>query len=155
MGTSKRRKKRERLHRNVSSLKVFFTNLQCLFNLWTGYSTPPCAEMAQLSPAAKAVCGICPTWTPSCRTNRSGGAPKRSRTAFGTRQDTVLDRYDPFNCCYYNVKFFPSSNPWYLPGQLHQNVPLLWRSGYPTHSSLTQSNTWFAGSGQWKCSRLR
>lgn len=106
MGTSKRRKKRERLHRNVSSLKVFFTNLQCLFNLWTGYSTPPCAEMVQLSPAAKAACGICPTWTPSCRTNSSGGAPKRSRTAFGTRQDTVLDRYDLFNCCCYNVKYF-------------------------------------------------
>lgn len=64
-GASKRRKKTERLHRNVSSLKEFSMNLQCPSNLWTGYSAPPCAEMAQLVPAPKAVCIVYPASTPS------------------------------------------------------------------------------------------
>lgn len=41
-----------------------------------------------------------PGLPPSCRTNCSGGALKYSRTAFGTRQDTVLDRHD-FSNYYY------------------------------------------------------
>lgn len=106
-GALKRRTKTERLQRNFVSLKEFPKNLQHPPTLWTGHCAPPCAQkwhsclqhQKQAAPSSTR-----PGLPPSGRTNCSLigliGALKYSRTAFGTSQDTVLDRHD-FSNDYY------------------------------------------------------